>query len=449
MLKTSRYNYIWPVDGCNKAVVFNSLSAASIEIKKIHLDLLNESNELDIEKLGEEKIKTAIELKKYGFLIEDFVDELAILKFRNASGRFSKDTLALTIIPTYACNLSCFYCYQERSSNRIMSLEVQEGIVQYTKNHVRGARNVNVCWFGGEPLIAWDVIISLSEKLMKAAEENGCEYAATMVTNGYMLDDNKINKLEELKVKKVQITIDGPPELHSQRKGLKGDAKENFDKILRVIERLMQKDIKLSIRVNIDKSNAESIGELLDILAKHPACKANIYPAQVTPYTEICKNVKSTCFDTQEFVEIEADFYELLIKKGLKTDLSSAYPKPMMNFCGADQINSFTIEPEGYVYKCWNDIGSMDKAVFDIRKREIAEIETKKMKMRHIKWVTWNPFEFAECLECKVLPLCMGGCPYKYKVMNNNSPDCLTIKNNLERMVMNNYYCLKVKSLFE
>ena len=46
MLKTSRYNYIWPVDDCNKAVVFNSLSAASIEIKKIHLDLLNESNPL-------------------------------------------------------------------------------------------------------------------------------------------------------------------------------------------------------------------------------------------------------------------------------------------------------------------------------------------------------------------------------------------------------------------
>jgi len=79
----------------------------------------------------------------------------------------------------------------------------------------------------------------------------------------------------------------------------------------------------------------------------------------------------------------------------------------------------------------------------------VDEVEARKMKMRHINWVTWNPFEFDECRECKVLPLCMGGCPYKYKALNNNSVDCLTIKDNLERMVMNNYYCMKVKSFFE
>jgi uncharacterized protein len=237
--------------------------------------------------------------------------------------------------------------------------------------------------------------------------------------------------------------------VHSERKGLKGDPKENFNKILRVIDSLSKADIMLSIRVNIDKSNADSLEELMDILAKHPAARANIYPAQVTPYTEICKNVKNTCFDTSEFVDVEADFYKLMVNKGIKKDLSMAYPRPLMNFCGADQINSFTIEPDGYVYKCWNDIGNKNNAVFDILKREMADTETKKMNMRYINWLTWNPFEFSECLECKVLPLCMGGCPYKCKSMNNNNPDCITIKNNLHKMVMNNYYCLKVKNLFE
>lgn len=448
MLKTSHYNYIWPVDGSSKTVIFNSLSAATMEIKKIHLDLLDESKLHDTKNLDEERLKIVWELTKNGFLIEDFVEELAILKLRNASGRFSKDALSLTIIPTYSCNLSCFYCYQERM-NKIMSPEVQENIVQYAAKNIRNAKRLNVCWFGGEPVMAWGVITGLSEKLIKTAEENGCQYGASMITNGYLLDDNKINMFDELKIKKVQITLDGPPEVHSRRKGLKGDSTENFQKILRIIERLVQKDIKLSIRVNIDKSNANFLGELMDILVKHPACKANIYPAQVTPYTDICRNVKSTCFNTQEFEEIEANFYELMVEKGLISDLSCAYPKPMMNFCGADQINSFTIDCDGYVYKCWNDIGNKDKAVYDICKRDAGETDAKRMRMRHIKWITWNPFEFEECLECKVLPLCMGGCPYKYKAINGNSPDCMTIKNNLERMVMNNYYCLKIKSLFE
>lgn len=447
MLRPSRYNFIWTVGETNRAVLFNCLNGASMEINKTHLDLLNESNEFDIDKLPEEKTKIATELKKNGFLINDFVDELSILKFRNASARYNKNIFTLTIIPTYACNLECFYCFEERASSKIMPHEVQDAIVEYALKNSKGTNNMNVCWFGGEPLMAWNVIVDLSERLIQAAMQNKSEYAATMVTNGYLLDDEKINSLEKLKIKKIQITVDGPPELHSKRKGMKGDANENFRKLLDIFEKLLEKDIKLSIRVNIDKTNFEALDELMDILGKHPAHKANIYPAQITPYTEICKNVKNTCFDTAEFAEIEVEFYKLLVQKGLKTDLSLAYPKPIMNFCGADQINSFTIEPDGNVYKCWNDIGNRDNAVFNLLKDYQNETELEMMKMRHIKWLTWDPFEFAECLECKVLPLCMGGCPYKYKVMNNNTADCMTIKRNLEKMVMNNYYCMKMKSI--
>lgn len=78
-------------------------------------------------------------------------------------------------------------------------------------------------WYGGEPLLAWDTICSLSERIIKIADENNCKYAAGIVTNGYLFDEDKILKLKELKIKTVQITLDGPPKVHSRRKGLPGE----------------------------------------------------------------------------------------------------------------------------------------------------------------------------------------------------------------------------------
>lgn len=448
MLKTSEYNFMWPLEGSDSAVIFNSFSGAVMEIKKHQLDLLAEENELDPDILDDDTRKTVLSLSGNGFMIESFVDEKKFLMHRNTSGRYDRAVLSLTILPTLDCNLKCFYCFQERNPVDVMTPEIQENIEQFVLKSINGVKHIKVCWFGGEPLLGWDIICRLSDRLLKIAQENGCKYEAVMVSNGYLFDDSKIEKLKDLKVRSVQITLDGPPNTHSRRKGIQGNAQDNFDKITGIIEKLQKNNVKVSIRVNIDKTNMNEIDELLDILSDLPLGDATIYPALVTPYTQVCSNVADACLNTDEFAGVEVHFYKRLMELGLSTDLSRVFSNIKENFCCADQINSFIIGVDGYMYKCWNTVGNKNEIISDVMNRPAGEYEKKLMKMRQMNWITWNPFGFEECVNCKMLPLCMGGCPYKYKELNNGRPDCMSIKSNLQEMVLSHFYYKKVRALF-
>jgi len=449
MLKTSEYNFIWPLEGGDSAVIYNSFTGAAIEVKSRRLDFLKDNSEIDLDLLSEEQKNIGIELAKNGFLIEDYINEKKILKYRNAKEKYSKETLALTILPTYKCNLKCFYCYQDRTKAEFMTPQVQEGILQFVLKNMKEVKKLHICWFGGEPLMAWDIICSLSERFMKIAEENGCKYSANMITNGFLFDDSKISKLKELKINVVQITLDGPPSLHTLRKGIKGDPVENFNKILDIIKKITQAKVQVKIRINIDKANMEYIDELLDILAKCNYDNVKIYPARLEAYTKICSNIESGCIMRDEFADLEARFYKSLLEKGLKSDLSCALPVLRGNYCIADQINAFSIDPNGYVYKCWNTIGNKEEMVADVMDRALEEKDKKKMIMKQIEGVTWDPFEKSQCTECKLLPVCMGGCPYRYKILNNGNPDCMLVKDNVKEIVMNHFYSIKIKNLFK
>ena len=69
--------------------------------------------------------------------------------------------------------------------------------------------SLSVAWFGGEQLLAADVIESLSKRLMAPAEEKGVDYRASIITNAYLLTQDVIDMLSAVKVTSAQVTIDG------------------------------------------------------------------------------------------------------------------------------------------------------------------------------------------------------------------------------------------------
>lgn len=446
MLKPSYYNYIWPLEDVDGTLIFNSISSASMEINNDDVFLL-ENKCLNLDDLNDKQKELVADLVKGGFLIEDFADELKILTYRNMNARFNKDTLGLTIIPTFYCNLKCFYCYQGTPSTEVMSEEVQNSIIEYVSKSAKGLKTVSVCWFGGEPLIAWGVIQSLTQRIMRIASEHDLKYDASMITNGTLLDDHKINELKNLGINRIQLTLDGPPKLHSKRKGIAGDPEKNFYNLIKAAEMMLGKQIKVSLRINLDKNNSESVEELLDILSELPIKEAIVHPAQVSAYSEACSNIDKLCLNDDEYHELEANFIKSLVAKGFSTDLKQFYPIRKSNFCGADQINSFTIGPNGYVYKCWNEIGTSDVMVSDLMKNQWNEQQHKRMKMRQIEWVTNSPFEIEECRECKYLPLCMGGCPRD--IIKSNKPKCPSAKANLQAIITDHYYCTKIQNILK
>lgn len=110
------YNFIWPADDPAKVIIFNSLTTALAEVDKDYLDLL-ELSRFDYDTLPDTLKQFASALKQGGFVLDDEVDELKILKYVYNSNKYNRTGIGFTVAPTMHCNFACTYCYEQAGEN--------------------------------------------------------------------------------------------------------------------------------------------------------------------------------------------------------------------------------------------------------------------------------------------------------------------------------------------
>ena len=89
------------------------------------------------------------------------------------------------------------------------------------------------------------------------------------------------------------------------------------------------------------------------------------------------------------------------------------------------------------MYKCWNDVGNEERAVGNVKNLKDI-IPDEKMYMRNVEYLLWSPFNYENCKECNLLPICMGGCPYNGEKLGD-MPDCEKWRYNLEDVLKLTY----------
>lgn len=409
----SRYTYFFKTK--KKFFLYNSLSNSLAELKQEDYELLNKMKEEDLSLTDKELEK---QLRKLKVIVDNDKDEINKVKYLNLLNRNENRRLILTINPTLACNFNCPYCFENEHSNIYMHDLVEEKIILFIKKHI-GLKALDVTWFGGEPLLAFDRIVSMTKKMQNL----GLNYKAGMITNGYLLTEKVISKLESLAISSIQITLDGMADLHNTRRCLKS-GKPTFDKILHNID-LLQKvnpQIRINVRVNVDKTNYADFLELYKFLKDKQYPTLNVSLAFVKDVTG-CKKCKHS-YNMQEQAQI---VMELLQKYGL--DFSMVFPQSDRYECAIRNKNALVIGPEGEIYKCWNDVGNKSKVIGNID----GEITNEALLLRYL--VAADPFEDPMCQNCFLLPVCGGGCPYsriqnEYEGTNINT--CLYLKDHLE-----------------
>ena len=269
-MKSSKYNLFWEVED-GKVLAFNSMSKGVAiltpedysEIQRI----LSSPDEYQYNTHKKRELKR--KLIKGRFLIDENVDEMKILRFRFNSVMYNADTFSLTVCPTLNCNMRCSYCYQsgfecveqlQRSHNLVMSDEVKRRLVKLVEKKTKQARKFRLIWYGGEPLLALDTVAGLGRKFKEICEKNECKYEASIVTNGYLLTENVAERLRDSGVTSAEVILDGPPEVHDRRRPLK-NGKGTFGTIFNNIK-ASSKIIEVILRINIDKTNIHSAGDL-------------------------------------------------------------------------------------------------------------------------------------------------------------------------------------------
>lgn len=420
-MKVSRYNSVYTLSNEKEKMIFNArtLALALIENDKLaqYNNFLEEGIPISDQKLIED-------LKMGGFLIDDDIDEESILRHEQMRERYDNTRMGLVIAPTSNCNFRCVYCYERKVlRTSTMTKETQEAIIDVVRAAANHLEALSVTWYGGEPLLAVDIIESLSRKFIEICEENHIQYGASMVTNGYLLNREIVRKLNELKVNRYQITLDGKREIHNANRPL-ANGGGTYDTITRNIIEVKEDVPGIALRINTGRHNVKDVNDI------YKWVQENKLEDKVFPYlgkiTSTDKNdpISAICLTEDEFVLARLN----LIKSGTdqRTDAFSFYPNPVRTYCGADRNNVFVIDSDGALYKCWDDIGHLDLSVGNIK-------DNIDLNKTFISYMGYCALDDEGCKECPVLPVCMGGCPHR-RVFN--LPDrCSEFKDHLEEFL--------------
>lgn len=172
--------------------------------------------------------------------------------------------LELYVLPTEQCNFRCTYCYEDFKVGR-MGRTTIEAVKLLITERMNDLRTFKFSWFGGEPLVAKDIIYELSEFAIENCEKHSVTFlGGDVTTNGYLLSVDVFEKLISLNQKSFQISLDGWGSEHDQTRPL-ASGKPTFTTLWNNIIAMCSTklDFELTLRLHVSPSNQESLGELV------------------------------------------------------------------------------------------------------------------------------------------------------------------------------------------
>lgn len=274
------------------------------------------------------------------------------------------NALNLIILPTEKCCFRCEYCYEDFSIGK-MPNDIQQGIINLIRKRQKTLDTLSVSWFGGEPLMAKDIIYSMSESIQSLATENNIKYSCSMTTNAYLLDIFCYERLVNLGVNFFQITLDGPKDIHDNVRKLV-DGGGTFDKIMNNLYAIKNSSAKAEIllRIHYKPDTWLQVLDLVDDL------KRNLLddPRFKVKFESVGKWGGE---NDANFEVFEQDDAELVRKKLLArlehTPSTDRFDESEQYICYASKANNMIIRADGRIAKCTvalssphNDVGRID-----------------------------------------------------------------------------------------
>lgn len=366
-----------------------------------------------------------------GFLVGDDVDELALIQQRYRAGRETSRGLSLTIAPTVACNFRCSYCFQEHP-NRRMSQEDVAALQSFVRERLQPNTQLDVTWFGGEPLLAAEQLLELARWCQQLAAERDCRFSHSMVSNGYLLTESVAEQLAAIgDFTDAQITLDGTRELHDRRRPLAG-GRGTFDTILDNVASAAA-HITIALRVNVDHSNVAQLEVLLDELAARGLSgSVGVYLGHVWEYTEQVAGLGGTGLSVEEFARLQIGFELLKLQKGFGANLTLPRPRTG-SVCVADNPDGFVLSPGGLLFNCWNEAAASAAQASGSYGQPPTMATRERLQHNASGWASYEAASQPACSDCTVLPLCMSGCPWEArKATAGSSGQCSPLLFNLD-----------------
>lgn len=401
-MKASKYNYVIPFG--EKTIFFNGITEKFFMVPSEHAESYD-TILLNPDENNEHFTSFFDRMKCQGFVIQDDVDEMQLIK-----EKYQRETKPsqyyLMVLPTYECNLRCWYCFQEHE-NIFMDDAVVEKIKKLIQRKLEDPeiKHFHLSWFGGEPLLAYDIVRNLTVWAKAYSESKNKRFTSAITTNGTLLNPKRIEELREAGIVSYQITIDGDREMHNSVKRL-GEISA-YDRTLSNVD-LIGRHTHVTLRFNYthDNLHPEEIIRSLDSVLSRDARK-NINFTMFKVWQENRNNVDTRMVDS---------LFDLSDRSGLNPVMGTS------GFCYAEQKHYDCIMPNGHVGKCDNMPAKRMPGI--LQPDGSIEWEQGSLKM-------YDPVIFDEdaspCYKCRYLPVCWGPCVAKREtaIRNSRKIDCM------------------------
>ncbi len=381
---------------------------------------------------SEETIKV---LKRRGYLTEKTVEGEAAFFAKMATtlrDQAARRRPGYIFMPTYNCNLRCPYCYQDhmRSDPAFEHLlgatmrpelvdQVFEAMPQIEAHHnapENDKRRLSIGFYGGEPLLAQNR--SIVEYIINKALAQG-EANFSAVTNGTELHAYR-DLLGPTKIASLQITLDGPPYEHDQRR-VYADGSGSFERVAQNITLALDLDVRVSVRANIDHSN---IGQL-PALADEIVARGWDHYTKFSAYTSVVNaaNKKTDAGATMSSWGLDKALAEMCQQypnmrviqgpdDGMKNRIRRIFDKqanPLpdfrASFCAA-HTSMYIVDPFGGLYACWERTGDPGMRIGHITEGGNVVFNSELEQTWRNRTVMSNP----TCRQCRYAFYCGGGC---------------------------------------
>ena len=331
------------------------------------------------------------------FLVPIQYDEhQQVLNLRNILWKLTeakkpKSVTSYLILPTTACNARCWYCFEKDVIPSTMTKETADDVVEFIVAHCCG-QPVYIWWFGGEPTLADRRIDQICEGLQK----KGISYFSDISTNGYLFDDDMIDRAKKLwKVRQVTISLDGTESSYNRVKAFQKVKNSPYQKMMENVGLLLKKGISVALRMNYDQSTYMEFAELLQEVKKRFPDEAAlmVYPHQINQVY----HDKVECVYAQEwFSEKNKELKELASNAGLYYQKNYGLPNLTYEMCGAANGKWFVITPLGQLACCAEQLN--DSQIKGDLQHGVTNLDLEN---------SWKRFsDYEECQNCVLFPRC-------------------------------------------
>ena len=324
----------------------------------------------------------------------------------------SKVIKALCLHVAHTCNLNCSYCFASQGKYQgdraVMSFEVGKRAFDFLIENSGTRRNLEVDFFGGEPLMNWDVVKQLVAYARSIEKKHNKNFRFTLTTNGLLIDDEVIDFLNK-EMSNVVLSLDGRREVHDLfRKDYAGNG--SYEKIVPKFKRLVEarggKDYY--VRGTFTHNNVDFTNDILHM--------ADLGFTELSMEPVVCAPT-DPCALTKEDMPKIFEQYEILAKEMIKRKKEGRpftfyhYMLDLKNGpciykritgCGSG-TEYMAVTPWGELFPCHQFVGdpkySLGNIYDGITNTAIQD-----------EFRSCNAYARPECADCWARLYCSGGC---------------------------------------